>query len=193
MSHALLLVVALCCQDDKGEQYYKFAVGTTWTFKTLERGKEAKQIMTVKKHDGEKVVVETKDIKDGKEDKVETLIWEVQTGILIWSQQKDDKTELLFNLYKLGSKKGDTWSGETGQMPPGTKMSHEGVEELKTAAGTYKDAVKLKLAATISMGDKEMKLEASFWIVPNVGLAKLHMQMDDDLMSLELTEFKAAK
>lgn len=170
---------------DTGEQYFKFKPGTTWSFKTKEGDTDGKLTLKVEKEDGGKVYVESTEERADRDPKIEKLVWNVDKGVLIWAEIKEEKPSTVFQLYKLGSKKGDTWdAGEAA--PPGTKFEHMGANELKIAAGTYKDAIEIK-GTFGEMGT------VSFFLVPKVGLVKMEIKLSKGANTIELTEFVEGK
>lgn len=161
--------------EDTGEQFYKFKVGTKWTMKQTGLDEESKVTTEVTKNEDGKVWIESKEYrKDEESPKVKTLVWYVEGGLLVWAE----KLLPVFNLYKLGSKKGDSWTAGPG-MPEGAQAKHMGIEEVKVPAGTYKDAVHVQITIKETAAD--------FYLAPGVGLIKTTM---GDAGKVELTEFQ---
>lgn len=189
-----LLALILLAQDtpqappDTGEQFFKFKVGSSWTYKATEAGKpEKKLVITVTKADGGKIFVDSREFEGEKETKVEKLIWASEDGHLVWSQERGDKVQRMFTLYKAGAKKGEQWEAGMPQM----NATHEGGEEVKAGPTTFKDAIRVSFGPV----DKTQPAEvtANFWMAPNVGLVKAVIQMGDKRNTLELTEYKEGK
>ena len=183
---AIAAVVALL-QDDTGEQFYKFPVGTAWKFLEKNDDKEKKTDVKVLKVEDGKVHMESRDFKAEGEPKVETLVWWVMDGALVWGEMKGDELRPQLRYYKCGSKKGDTWDAVAGKDgPPEAKATHMGATDVKVPAGEYKDCVHVRF----EMGARTINM---YW-APKVGLVKMEMSMGGEVKTtIELTEFTPAK
>jgi hypothetical protein len=191
---ALAAIALIVLLQDTGEQFFKFKVGSTWTYKLIEGPFEGKSITTVTKLDGDRVHVESTDVLEGKDRRAERYIWQVDKGVLQWLREVEEgKFEPMFNLYKVGSKKGDTWPG----APEGGRVrltaTHGGTEDVTVAAGTYKDAVVVKLTGKSDDPTQKTDISVTFWFASNVGVVKGVVDFGDDKNTLELAEFKEGK
>ena len=83
-------------------------------------------------------------------------IWHEQDGHVIWASGDQ---EPFWRVFKLGSKKGDIWSG-----PPGVgTVTHLGVEEVTVPAGTFS-------AVHVRITKAEDEKTHDFWFAPKEGL-----------------------
>ena len=183
----VLLALLLAPQEDTGEQFYKFKPGTTWTFKHKEGGKEAKAVLTVTEEKDGKVYLQSKESREGEaEPRIETPVWYVENGILVWADLRAEKLRPTFYLYKLGSKKGDTWPAG----PRDGEATHLGPVEVTVPAGTYKDVVQIRLTRP-RLGT------VTFWLAPKVGLVKAERAPregeEEKAVQMELTGFQEGK
>lgn len=87
-------------------------------------------------------------------------------------------------LYKLGSKKGDTWVYDPGVLT----ATNEGVVAVKVPAGTYNEAIQIKVT-----NDGTGQVAHRIWLVPKVGLVKLTTDPDLSPMTMELEKFEPSK
>lgn len=179
--------------DDNAEPFYKFKAGTFWTFEATKKPakgpKMSKLEFKVVKEEEGKIELESKAHRDGSEPQVESLRWAVKDGILTWSEIRSGEEKTTMQLYKLGSKKGDTWEWaitEGGKA----KSTHLGREEVKVAAGTYKDALHVQF----EMVDGPVKFTMEIYFAAGVGPVKvIGGSTDEDRTTLELKEFKIEK
>jgi hypothetical protein len=148
---ALLMLFALHAQDDTGAQFFKFKKETSWTWAKMEAGQKMKVTARVIKEEEGRVFVEEKQFKGDAADpsSTRTLVYGVEGGFLRVGLQGKDAIEPLYNLYKLGSKKGDSWGYEQGEAKDKRKVLHLGVEEVTVPAGTL-----------------------DLWLAPKVGVVK---------------------
>ena len=184
MTLLLVLLAGMAAQADSADSLYTFKVGTTWTLLATaspEKGPKVEKI--------EFTEVESR-TKSGGEDeaKVETLRWSVVEGILTWSEIHDGKPKDSMKLYKVGSKKGDTWEWtEDGHSAKGKNL---GREEVKVAAGTYPETLHVRC----ELAEGNMTFGLDFWLAPGVGPVKFSISAGElGTMALELKEFKPGK
>lgn len=173
----MTFAIALLLQDE----FYKFPVDTTWTYKRVQNDEE--RVITAKvldEKDG-RVRLDWKEAKlDGTPQENSEVTWLVKDGIL-WAEVRakgEDTVSLALPVLKVGSKKDDTWTTGAGGS------THQGTEEVKVPAGTYKDAVHTQLKAE---GDTLI----NFYIAPKVGLVKVTVAPPGgEAITFELKEFK---
>ncbi len=182
-----LFAVAALLQDDTGEQFYKFPVGTAWKLLEKEGDKEKRIELKVLKIEEGKVQMESKEFKGEEEPKIETMVWWAVDGALVWGELKEDKLQPQLRYYKIGSKKGDTWNASAGKDgPPDAKATHMGTADVKVTAGEFKDC----LHVHIDMAGRSVNM---YW-APKVGLVKMEMSSGGEAKSIiQLTEFTPAK
>ena len=180
---AALTLLLQAESENSGEQFHKFKVGTTWTFKKVEIGKGQGRVGTVtlevESVEGGKVYLEeTEEWPNGGRGGVEKLVWYVDNGMLIWEQERPEGPPLRTFTYKLGSKKGDSWESD------GTTFKHMGTTRLKVPAGTYKNVVTIKM-------------EAWGWdylfLAPRVGPVRMEGGALGDNFVMELMRFTEGK
>ncbi len=187
MHSVALLLLSLFSQEDNGEQFYKFQVGTEWEYAQTDAEGDKTSVTTVVKNEEGKVTLESKDYKDKDRKeliKTETLILSVKDGIL-WIGGEGDQPMPPLPLYKLGSKKGDVWKWKMGEGEEAREIDvcNEGTSEVEVPAGKYKDVttVEVKLGEMGSL---------KFYLAPKVGLI---MGEFGENQTMKLTKFTPAK
>ncbi|MBI2900625.1 MAG: hypothetical protein HYY17_10595 [Planctomycetes bacterium] len=194
MLFASLAISMLGQAQDTGEQFYKFKVGTRWVLESAEGGRLTTVTIKVVRVEESRVTVESSEMRPNrKEPKVETLVWSVNDGYLIWSEVKGEKTKDVFRLYKVGSKKGDTWKSPWGGGSDEVEVTHLGTEEVEVPAGKFADAVHVQMARSVKMGDQEVRMAVDFFLVPNVGLVKMELSSAKSKSTVLLKEIKKAE
>ncbi len=178
MKTALALALLLPLQASSLDDFYKFKVGASWTWKRLEDSQERRITGTVTSNEDGKVGVGW---SDPEKDGTSTVTWSVVDGILTVEARKDGEPGLSFALLKDGAKKGDKWPS------PGGEFTHQGKAEVTVPAGTYKNAVRTQFK-TVEEGSG---VTIDFYLVPKVGLVKIDiLAKDGGKNRFELTEFK---
>jgi hypothetical protein len=180
MKTVLAIALLISLQASPLDEYFKFKIGTSWTYKRLEEGVERKITGTVTGSEGGKVSVEWKDPdKDG----TSAVTWSVVDGVLRVQARKEGEEGLSFSLLKEGTKKDDKWPS------PGGEFTHRGKSEVTVPAGTYKDAVWTQFKT----GDDGNGAKIDFYLAPKIGLVKVEIHAKDGgTNKFELTEFKDA-
>jgi hypothetical protein len=183
---AILAALALLPTQDTGAQFYKFTKGTVWKYKaTTPDSKDDKlRIETTGEDDGKVTAIFE---LSGERGKKSVLRWWVEDGYLFWGEKHGEKLGEIMGLYKVGSKKGDTWKLDAKDGRQGQEGRHEGLEEVKVPAGVYKDAVHIKVKVLPE------SVAISFYLVEKVGLVKISFNEGDKLSELLLEEFVPAK
>lgn len=176
----MILLFALLAQDE----FYRFKPETTWIYKRVESGEERVITGKVLEEKDGRVLLDWKETKlDGAAHDHSEVVWSVRDGILWADARPKGQTDAFLRLpvLKAGSKKDDTWTTETGVS------THHGSEEVKVAAGTYKDVVRTQL----KVGDDTL---IDFYLAPKVGLIKATVvPASGDAITFELKEFTPAK
>jgi hypothetical protein len=180
----MTLALALALQDE----FYKFPVDTTWTYKRVQNNEERVILgKALGEKDGRVTIDWMENNLDGSLHEASEVAWSVKDGVLTAEARGkgDDAFFLVLPVLKVGSKKDDTWTTPQGES------KHFGVEEVKVPAGTYKDAVHTQLKT----GDN---LLVDFYMAPKVGLVKVTVMAANgdkgaDTLTVELKEFKPAK
>ena len=199
-SLALLLAFVGCAgimppaQRADEAQEYEFQVGTQWTY-TLRSGEKILATQTVRVTKMEKGVTylsgESRRVT-GKTVSYNELRW-VRNGGLWISSDLEARANILEGpdrdlaiekslasgemLYKLGSNKGDRWVSFLGD----TTGEHQGKVEVQVPAGTYKDAIHIKV-----LSDDDGRIVSEHWLVPRVGLVRITLPP----LVLELEKFE---
>ncbi|MBI2901339.1 MAG: hypothetical protein HYY17_14235 [Planctomycetes bacterium] len=187
----LLTTILMACQEDTGEQFYKFKTGTLWVYERTEGPRKGKTTFTVTKEEKGKVYVDSVEEWEGTDEATkDQMVWSIEDGCLVWNQLKDDKTALLFSPYKTGSKKGDTWRFSSQVLSGWWDMTHQGSGEVDVPAGKYKDVVHLQGKPRI-VDDVSLK-QVDFHFAAGVGLLKLEVVTPEGKSSTVLKQFKPA-
>jgi len=178
----LPLLATLLFQASPLDDYYKFKKETLWTYKRVENGAERKITGRVSGEAAGKVNLEWKEFeKDGSVRETSLVAWSVKDGVLTADAGKEgEEPALSFAVLKEGSKKDDKWTVGVGDYV------HQGTVEVTVPAGTYKNAVRVRL---VLEGDTKI----DFTLVPKVGLVKIDIQDGSGGNTFELVEFKEAK
>lgn len=187
MHSVALLLLSVFAQEDNGEQFYKFKVGTEWEYEETDPEGNKVSVTTVAKVEEGKVTLESKDYKDKDRKeliKTETMILSVKDGIL-WIGGEEGEAMPPIPMYKLGSKKGDVWKWKMGEGEEAREIdvSHEGTCEVEVPAGKYKDVVKIE----VKLGEMG---SLKFYLAPKVGLV---MGEFGENQTMKLTKFTPAK
>ena len=174
-----LLALLFFFQAASIDDFYKFKVGTAWTYKRLENGTERKITVLVMSDSEARVRMAWKDPdKDGDSN----VSWFMDNGVLTVEAKKGDAAGLTFAVLKNESKKDDAWAS------PGGEFTHKGKADVTVPAGTYKGAVWTRYRTS---GDTEVVVD--FYLVPKVGLVKLEINPTNGGNTFELAEFKEPK
>ncbi|HVE39444.1 MAG TPA: hypothetical protein VNM14_06110 [Planctomycetota bacterium] len=183
-------ILLLAIPQDSADPYYKFAKGSTWSYgmNVGEDGpKNLKMKMTVTGEADGRITV---DMAQGAEGGHETkMLWYVADGLLYWGEKKGDKLNEAIGIFKIGSKKGDTWSAPASETVQKHSATHQGREEVKVPAGVYKDAVHIKLEVQEANGN----IQLDMFLVEKIGVVKMVYGLGEKKMSMDLEEFKPAK
>lgn len=186
MRTILAAALGLSLQAASLDEFYRFKVDTAWTYTRLEKGAERKVTARVTREEAEKVILDWRELeKDGTLRESTDVTWSMVEGVLTVearSRNQDGEEHVLsFGLLKAGSKKDDRWTAGEGEYV------HKGTLEVIVPAGTYKDAVWVRLE--LKEGGK-----VDFYLVPKVGLVKIEIhEPDGGDNRFELAEFKEGK
>lgn len=184
----LILVLA---QDAKSEDFWKLKAGATLEYdKTQPWGAVDTMKITVVKSEDDRTSVDLDETVTDREGKITRrstkIVWLPVGDQLAWARIENGEPKPVYLLYKIGSKRGDVWSlGDTAETK--RDVEHRGEVEVKTKAGTYKNAIHIKTTAT--------KGGQNTYLVPGIGMVKME-QSDADgkiVRSTELTRFKDGK
>ncbi len=180
-----LIAFALLLQAD-ADALYKFKAGTSWTYEKKDGGPGGVVTMTVSgvDKDGRVSIDQREQILDA-QPRLSKQAWFVKDGLLHWVEISNSGTDTPFlDVYKVGSRKGDSWKTA---FPMGeADAKHMGVEEVKVGAGTYKNAVHVRIAQGPASID--------VWLAPGVGMVKSAMKPPmGPAVEMSLKEFKAVK
>lgn len=193
MRIAALLALASLAPQENADAFWKFKPGTVLTYAVTEGGVKKKSVTTVQKEEEGKVWLEEKETAEGEaEPTIKTLAYYVKDGFVVYAEKVEGKLVDKVRLLKVGSKKGDSWKNPAGDELPEFEIQHLGTEEVKAAAGTWKDAIHLRFKLG---GDADaFSAVADYWMAPGAGLVKFLMKAaDQEVYTLELKELKAPK
>lgn len=185
------MMTVLFCLLIEGEEYWKFKTGTKWEY--TEKQGEVKIISQVqaKEMKDDKLVLESKREVPEQDAEEKTMYTYAKDGYIVWAEEGEDGAiREYLRIWKIGSKKGDTWTSTMGESE--LTLTFLGIEEVKVEAGTYKDA--RRVGFEMKDEEKGQTLTGEYWLVPNVGLVKMQMkQMDQTVYELELISHTPCK
>jgi len=184
------LILLLAATQDSADPFYKFAKGSTWTY-AMNAGEDAPKGMKMKLMvSGEADGKITVDMTQGAEGARQTkMLWYVADGILYWGEKKGDALKESIGLFKVGSKKGDTWSAPASDSMQKHSATHMGKEDIKVPAAAYKDAVHVQL----QVQEPNETIQLDMYLVEKVGVVKMSYAVGEKKMSMDLEEFTPAK
>lgn len=186
----ILLAAAALLQADTGESFCRFPKGTSWTYRRSQGDTAFKVVMTVTDQAEGRLVVESREYaEEGKEPRPKTLAWAVEEGFLLWGEFKGGKIQSPLRVYKIGSKKGDTWKSPVGEGKGDLEATHMGTVEVKVPAGTYRDAVQV----AFRFGTDQPKPLMEIVLAPKVGMVRFGGSAGSLQAVMELEEFKEGK
>lgn len=171
-----IALVALASQEDLAK-LHDFPAGTKWVYTARDAGtgKVLRSESRVVKKDAAGVTTETRHFEGPKDLGSKTQVWTVKSGLLMLDTVA---------VFMSGARKGDGWTYAVADTK--AKAVHQGVEELKVPAGTYKDAIHVRHSAGTG--------EIDVWLVPGIGIAKSETRdAGKPGLIMELKEFTPAK
>lgn len=176
----MFTVIATLLVQDSLDDYYKFPVGTSWSY--VRTGDVTGTIeSTVSKIEEETIHVASKERTDGTDRIRDTqAIWYVANGCLCWEEIPPKKVQIAFQFMKAGAKIGDSWKMKFGDGQ--ATFTHQGEVELKVEAGTYK-AVHVHGETPAGLVD--------IYFAAKVGMIKLTFTYGERTRTVELKEMKA--
>jgi hypothetical protein len=186
----IVFALGLLLQDEKGDEFWKFEVGSCWEYTENQGGTTVKSVVKAKELKDDKLTLESCREVEGQEPQPKKMMTYVSEGYVVWAEEAEDGTMREYlRIYKLGSKDGDRWTSRMGEEAPEITIHRVGTEEITVGAGTYKDAVHLRFE--MPADENGQSLSGDYWLVPNVGLVKMQMkQQDQEVYSMELTKFE---
>ena len=196
MKIAILFALALAQdkKDETAEKLVKFKKGTAWTYDHTQGKVKKKAVVTANEASDTALDFQTKINVDDKKEEAESHVssLELKDGFVewsgvVWTGRVGDFVHCL-RLYKAGSKKDDTWDAAGKGEEMKWTATHKGVEELKVAAGTYKDAIHVEL----KVKSDDLTATLDLWLVPGVGMVKMKRSQSEEFTA-ELREFTPGK
>jgi hypothetical protein len=180
MGRSILLLLALAAGQESGDEYFKFAKDTVWTYSRVEVGKAKDVTKKVVKVEGGKVFVEETTVEKGGKapSGSHTSMLYVEEGYLKQAAVRDGKPDAAVNVFKLSSKRGDHWRLVPSDAENKAEAMHMGVVEVETPAGTYKNAVQIRIAMNFGTVDG--------FLVPNVGFVKETVTVPPDAPDVQV-------
>lgn len=145
------------------KRFYDFEKGTQWVFDAEFNGDKRTIVFTVAGRDNNRTHFEYDIYNPPDPGATASMdeIWYVQDGYVIWGDYDLQKVTPWWRVYKLGSRKGDTWKGPSEKGD----ATHMGKTEVTVPAGKYEDVVHIRLT------DEDGKLH-NFYYAPKVGLVR---------------------
>jgi len=190
---AILAPLALLKREDEPTgTLFDFKVGTEWTYEKATSDARSRVVVRVVGNEGGRVTTEHRTYeKDASEPAlVTTWVHYVENGFLMQAGVNGGKMRTPFRLYKLGSRKGQTWK----RLPDdkdGELMKNLGLADMRLPAGRFPRAVSLRWDRATAVEDTAL--------VPGVGLVQQEYVVKAQagspggrLYVLRLAEFKPA-
>lgn len=162
------------------ERFYDFKVGAKWIFDAVFDGNKRQVNFTVARREPGRTIVEY-DIYNPPDPGATASMdqaWYLEDGHVLWGDA--EPTKPWWRVYKVGSRRGDTWQGPNGKG----KAEHLGVDEVVVPAGSFPDAVHIRLE------DEDAKIH-DFYYAPLVGLVKWRTSGLKGAMLLQLKFFSS--
>ena len=160
--------------------------------KKVEEGEKGTVTLTVEDQTEGQTVIDSKESKgpEAEETNDETLLWYVEKGLLRWAQKGEGETEPMFTIWKIGAKKGDTWTGMGGGAAPfELKAKHMGEASVETPLQKFDNAIHVKMSMEEAM--EGMNMVINIYLVDGVGMVKFEGEMGGaNEFSLTLREFQ---
>lgn len=143
------------------ERFYDFKVGAKWIFDAVFDGNKREAVFRVTEREPHRAVVEYDIFNPPDPGATASMdeVWYVEDGYVLWGSP--DGGAPWWRVFKVGSKKGDSWPGPDGKG----KAENLGIEAVTVPAGTFADAVRIRLE------DADAKVH-DFHYAPKVGLVK---------------------
>lgn len=184
-----LAVIGCAFFQADGQEYGRLREGTVLTHESDKLG--MKQVTRVLKEEGGKVYQERKTFSGTsvQPTKVETFATYLENGYVMTANLEGDNLTDRWRVFKIGSKKGDSWKSPARTGIPELDIKHLGTEEVTVAAGTYKDSVHCGFDWEVTgAGTTKMKATVDYWMATGVGVVKMRTRMGDFEMVVELTK-----
>ena len=162
-----LFTNAFATQDKSMDEYFKFGVGSTWTYKkTVTHGNTDNGMVIYSTFDTKVTKVTDKEVFMG------SMALYLSGDYLMAGMLQEDGKTVIDNLrvMKTGMKAGDSWDGMAAETSEEVKATFKGLEDLETPAGKFK-AVHVQYAGSGATMD--------FWHVAKVGMVKLSIKSDN--------------
>ncbi len=176
-------LIPLLLQEDRAEQLWRFKSGSAWTYEVGEGAEKGRGVQTVTGEKGGRVLLELKKFKgDGTipSQTIKQAHW-FENGYVMWGyHETDGNYGITYRMWKVGARKGDRWKAVATEVQVDAEMEYRGPAEVKTAAGTYKQAHHV---AALENGEAILELH----LVEGVGLVKWVDKRGS--FSMELTRF----
>lgn len=147
------------------DEYFKFGVGTTWTYKkTTTHGDNNNGMILFNTFDASVAKV-----ADGKVFMGSMILYTEGEFLIAGSAAEDGSVIGNLRVMKSGMKAGDIWDGNVGETSDEMKATFVGMEDVETPAGKFK-------AAHVSYTAEGATL--NFWHAAKVGMVKLSIKTD---------------
>lgn len=152
---------------ETGEELHRFKPGTEWIYETYAPGgAKTRSVVTVTAFENGRTSFEEKRRKEGQEEYSEVLKYAqfIEGGYLVQAELKNGVPQFGRRIYRLGSRKSQTWR-ETPQEGKGqVEMRHLGLVNVEVPAGRYPTAINVRRELEDSVVD--------LCFVPGIGLVR---------------------
>jgi hypothetical protein len=151
--------------EERPEALYAFRPGTTWTYETVEGQERHRGQVRVKKVDAGRVWIEGRlDEPHAAHDWADSYVHYLENGYLMRAAVKDGVVQAPRRLYRLGSRKGQSWASDPADKPGDYLIHHLGLTTVEVPAGRFENVLCLRLVLTAMVQD--------FYLKPGIGLVK---------------------
>lgn len=152
---------------ETGEGLHAFKAGTEWIYETYTpAGTKTRSVVTVTAFENGRTTFEEKRRKDGQEEYSEVLkfVQFIEGGYLVQAELKDGVTQFGRRIYRLGSRKSQTWRETPLEGKGQVEMRHLGLVNVEVPAGRYPAAINVRRELEDSVVD--------LCFVPGIGLVR---------------------
>jgi hypothetical protein len=159
--------------DEDVAGLYLFPPGTTWTYETVAGKERHRGQLRVKKVEAGKVWMESR--RDGPSpstDWVEDHVEYVENGYLLRSVVENGVLGTPIRVYRLGSRKGQSWESDPHGTPGEYLIHHLGLTRVELPAGRFENVRCLRFVLKAIVQDSYLK--------PGIGLVKQEESVPQD-------------
>jgi hypothetical protein len=159
--------------DEDVAGLYLFPPGTTWTYETVVGKERHRARLRVKKVEAGKVWIESRlEEPSPGTDWIEDHVEYVENGYLMRSVVKDGVPGPPNRVYRLGSRKGQSWGSDPHETPGEYLIHHLGLTRVELPAGRFENVLCLRRVLKAIVQD--------FYLKPGIGLVKQEESVPQD-------------